>query len=154
MDIATARKLCHSLVRRSLYGGIKLVANVVETGTELVAVMENDKFAWKYQPKARIVFSGAKSGEHSIDVYASDEARILAHWIGYCQNNGMHKPQVGQTVEFLSASNWQSGCIRRGRVLKLGPKRAVIAYTFKHGGKATITLPFSQVRFDPAVRRD
>lgn len=148
MDIATAQTLCLSLRRTTLYKDTKLVANIVEVGTENVIITIDGKLTWQRRTNARIVFSGAKSGEHSLDVYASDEARVLAHWAGYCENNGLHKPQVGQIVAFPSGSAHHWGGFRQGRVIKLGPKRAVIAYRFKNGHKTTITLPFSELRFD------
>lgn len=36
-----------------------------------------------------IVFSGGAHGDHQIDLLASDAARILAHWNGYLEANGI-----------------------------------------------------------------
>ncbi len=33
----------------------------------------------------RIVFSGGRGGEHSLDLGCSSAERVLAHWTGYCE---------------------------------------------------------------------
>ncbi len=42
----------------------------------------NDRALILLRPEARIIFFGP-TGEHSLDVYASDEARVRAHWDGF-----------------------------------------------------------------------
>jgi len=38
---------------------------------------------------ARVIFSGGKGGEHSLDLAVSSQDRLQAHWKGYCENNGV-----------------------------------------------------------------
>ena len=35
----------------------------------------------------RIVFTGGRYGDHSLDTRTSSRERVLAHWAGYCKNN-------------------------------------------------------------------
>ncbi len=119
----------------------------VPKATKRVVVYENGKPVWRLGVDARIVFRGGKNGDHSIDVSVSDVERVLAHWDGYCEANGLAKPRVGQVVKFFSGSASKLGGYRTGRVVKVGPKRAVIAFKFKHGGESTVTLPFHEIVF-------
>lgn len=107
----------------------------------------------KEKNDARVVFSGGLTGDHSIWLSVSSQERILAHFEGYCEANGMDAPKVGQLVRFPSPSNWQAGGTRLGRVVKVGPKRAVVAYKFKHGGQgAPRAIPIADLVFEPARR--
>jgi hypothetical protein len=166
MDIQACRALVRDL-RRNSSSGVKLEAVVEATeerkydfdpnsrqwayhtadkADQKVAVVgEDGRARWQYVVGGRIVFKGGKNGEHSLDVLASTPERILAHWLGYCENNGLLKPVVGQLVSFPSGSS-PSG-YRYGKVLKVGSKRAVIAFTYKHGGKSTKTVPFNEIKF-------
>jgi hypothetical protein len=113
-----------------------------------------------------IVMTGGKTGSHEIDTKASSAERLLIHWKGYVENNGYslgvgyttaqlplsasreRVPVVGQWVSFPSKSA-KSGW-RRGQVVKVTPKRVLIAYRFnyereydrKHG-----------LKFDPSDAR-
>jgi hypothetical protein len=96
----------------------------------------------------RIVFEGGKFGSHSLAIDVSTEERVLAHWEGYVEANGLTTaPKVGQRVSFPSASAWRAGGFRVGTVEAVGPKRARIAYVFGHGGKAKTTIPIAKLRF-------
>jgi hypothetical protein len=44
-------------------------------GTRVSAVVEH----------GRVVFTGGKRGDHSIDVGVSTQARVLSHFEGYCE---------------------------------------------------------------------
>lgn len=59
-------------------------------GLQLVCKLVNDRF----------VFSGGTQGEHSLyaDRLITDPTRLLAHWQGYCANNGLRDWEV-YTVE-------------------------------------------------------
>jgi hypothetical protein len=155
MDIQAARKLALDLRR---HGRMRLSVEVVPNDTKFtdwgmvredkadqkVAVVdENGRARWQYVVGGRIVFKGGAKGEHSLDLLASSPERILAHWEGYCEANGMLKPVVGQVVSFPSGSH-PSG-VRMGRVLKVGSKRALVAFTYKHGGKGTKSVPFNEL---------
>lgn len=115
MDLETAKKLAKSLaanVGNGPYGCRRLRAEVAGD---------------------RVVFTGGAQGEHSLDIGASSVERMLAHWAGYIENNGW-RVDVGDVVMFPSASS-PSG-YRKGVVEAVGPKRVVVSYSFKHGGRA------------------
>jgi len=96
----------------------------------------------------RIVFCGGSQGEHSLAFEVSTKERVLAHWGGYVENNGLAvAPVSGQKVSFPSASASSMGGWRTGTVLSVGPKRVRIAYRFKHGGAAETTVPIRELRF-------
>jgi hypothetical protein len=96
----------------------------------------------------RIMMTGGKWGAHSLSVPASSGERLLVHWKGYVENNGYslgpsyttrqlppsasHErvPVVGQWVSFPSGSAKSSW--RRGQVVKVTPKRALIAFRFNY----------------------
>jgi hypothetical protein len=69
MDIDKAVKLSYDLRRQTRWG--RSLRADVEGG--------------------RLVFSGGTQGVHSIDVGVSSLARVLAHWEGYCENNGCRR---------------------------------------------------------------
>ena len=95
----------------------------------------------------RVIFSGGKFGEASIDASVSSRARIVAHFDGYCAANGIRwMPREGDRVTFRSASaSAQMGGCRDGRVLKVFETRATIAFTYNHGGKAETTRSFTDL---------
>lgn len=94
----------------------------------------------------RIVFSGGTQGVHSIDAGLSSAQRVLAHWEGYCENNGMALPVVGQRVEFVG----NNGCLYYGTVTHVGPKRVGVDFKYRHGGKGKANMRHSQIRFNIA----
>ena len=97
-----------------------------------------------------IVMAGGRHGPHSINVTVSSAERLLVHWKGYVEDQGLslgpdytrssskspqaptmkpgEDPLVGQWVSFPSKSS-KSGW-RRGQVLKVTPKRVLIAFRF------------------------
>ena len=142
-----------------------------------------------------IEMSGGKSGGHAISVSASSGERLLVHWKGYVESQGLSlgpdyttkpaspsAPRVGQRVEVSSKSENQGPSLgpeyattkpsspsglrvgqwvefpsksatsgwRRGQVVKVTPKRALIAYRFNYERK------YDQehgIKFDPATAR-
>ena len=93
-----------------------------------------------------MVFEGGKWGPHSLALSATSPKRAEIHWRGYAEANGLFAPEVGETVIFPSPSA-PSGR-RRGKVVKVGPKRATVIYRFKHGGKAAPkAVPFQDLVF-------
>ncbi len=111
----------------------------VETGApERVVTMVEGRPVWTERASARLVFEGGAYGTHSIDVYASSFQRMVAHWQGYCENNGLVKaPLVGETVSFPSGSaSKKAGFRRRGKVVKVTGTRVTVSYTFKSGKEA------------------
>lgn len=88
----------------------------------------------------RVVFSGGSQGEHSISLDVSSRARILAHWEGYCEANGLTaKPKPGAAVMFQRGmfGAWP------GTVVSACPTSAVIRYKRRNGYVATtrVELP-------------
>lgn len=105
-----------------------------------------------YRDMDRIVMEGGKWGPHLISVGVSDGARLITHWKGYVENNGLslgpdytrtETPrtaremgaaladlQPGEKVMFESASapkGW-----RGGTVVRATPKRVLVEYSFKY----------------------
>lgn len=147
MEPNSVHKLSYSL-RRQSRSGVKLRADVVEEKDQKVAIVgEDGRARWQYVTGGRIVFKGGKDGEHSLDILASSPERILAHWEGYCEANGLLKPTVGQSVRFPSASASSMGGWRTGKVVKVGSKRAYIEFTYKHGGAGKAIVSFNELRF-------
>jgi hypothetical protein len=104
------------------------------------------KAQWVNVPEERLVFTGAASGEHSIDLSCSDEARARAHWEGYLEANGIRRaPAVGERVVFPSSSSPDGW--RTGRVLKVGPRRCCIEFRYKNGFTSSKTVPIHECRF-------
>jgi len=125
MDMQKARKLSYDLRRQTTWGSMKLRADI-----------EGD----------RIVFSGGKHGTHSLAVDVSSQARILAHWEGYCENNGLPAPQPGQKLSFVG----NNGCVYRGTVTKVGPKRVGMDFRYKNGRASHHSVPYADLRFQGA----
>lgn len=140
MNLDAAIKLSFTLFRRTLDGAIFRV-RIDQGRPEAYTVRGADgKVAWGTRPSARFVFSGGDT-EHSIDVYASDEARVLAHWAGYLPS-GVAVPAVGGRVDVEGRHT------RRCIAIKVGPKRVTVEFHYKGNGKvATKTLPFADTRF-------
>lgn len=149
MDINSAQKLSYQL-RRTSRTGLKIRADIVTKRERIAVVDENGRAHWSLVETGRIVFSGGKFGPHSIELSCSDEARVMSHWEGYIASSGMLKPEAGQAVMFESASaSRKMGGLRYGRVLKVGTKRAVVEFTYKHGGRGTATVRFESMRWMP-----
>jgi len=100
-----------------------------------------------YRDGDRIVMDGGKWGAHLISVGVSSGERLLIHWKGYVENNGLSLgpgyttahpaitsreriPVVGQWVSFPSKSA-KSGW-RKGQVVRVTGKRALIAFRFNY----------------------
>ena len=121
MDTAAATKLSYDL-RRQNGGSFTLRAAVVGD---------------------RIVFSGGTQGEHSLAIDVSSKARILAHWEGYCENNKMPLPKLGEKVRFVGTN----GCVYLGTVAKIGTKRLGLDFHYRHGGAGHANVPMGHLRF-------
>lgn len=156
LTLSEAREVCHTFRRKAIGGSGRtpsqhrgLGAEVRVTGTERFATTDaNGRTTWGTRPAVSIVFTGGRFGEASLDLYATSLERLAAHWAGYCSANDWLAPAVGDLVVFPSASS-PTGT-RVGRVAKVGPRRAVIAYTFKHGGATTTTLGFDRLAWNPS----
>jgi hypothetical protein len=127
MDTAAARTLAASLTRTSFFGdAIKTTVSTMDP--------------------TRIVFRGGLQGEHSLDISVSCEARVRAHFAGYCENNGLAAaPAVGEHVRFPSGSS--STGWRAGRVVKVGPKRVTIEFHYNYGRKTSKSVSISELHF-------
>lgn len=54
---------------------------------------------WISAIEKHITFEGGKDGAHTIDARVHE--RVLEHWRGYCENNGVKLPRVGDRVGFI-----------------------------------------------------
>ena len=98
----------------------------------------------------RIVMDGGKWGLHLLSVPASTGERLLVHWRGYVENQGLSLgPDYGRTepprpasqvardfepgdkVTFSSASYSAAGGWRPGIVVRATPKRVLVEFSFK-----------------------
>ena len=122
MDTAAMQKLALGLRRQARWADLKLRADVKED---------------------RIVFSGGQQGSHSLDVAASSRARVLAHWEGYCEQNGMPGPEVGQQISFVGTN----GCLYRGLVEAVGPKRVRMTFRYRNGNAGRANVALEDLRF-------
>jgi hypothetical protein len=99
----------------------------------------------------RITMDGGKWGPHSLSVPVSNGQRLLAHWKGYVENQGLslgpdygrtEKPrsaaeaardfEPGDKVTFYSASYSAAGGWRPGTVVRATPKRVLVEYVYKY----------------------
>ena len=83
-----------------------------------------------------ITFVGGSHGCHSLSIPCSSKERVLAHWSGYCANNGVVPPPsppliaVGHKANFPSAS--APNGYRIGVVVKVTRTRCLIEYRYKY----------------------
>jgi hypothetical protein len=142
---ALARTLCRTLRTKS--GAVRITTRV-EVYEELRAVRHETtgRMGWRNVETAHVVFEGGAHGSHALQLDVSSRERVLAHFAGYCENNGCERPFVGQTVEFPSASAWRAGGYRRGRVVAVGHTRATVTYKFAHGGETSKAVSFHELR--------
>ena len=105
----------------------------------------------------QIVMAGGKTGSHSLSAKVSSAERLLAHWKGYVENQGlslgpgytMEKPspaliphlksferdyQPGDKIAFSSPSYAGKGGhgYRPGLVVSTTPARVLVEYSFKY----------------------
>lgn len=105
----------------------------------------------------RIVMEGGKWGAHSLSVPASSGERLIVHWRGYVENQGLslgpgystEKPSAaivphlrsterdyapGDKIAFSSPSYTGKGHHgwRPGVVVRATPKRVLVEYSFKY----------------------
>lgn len=93
----------------------------------------------------RIVMDGGKWGAHTLSAKVSNAERLLTHWKGYVENQGLTlgpgytSPkqsalaadyQPGDKVTFQSASAHKGW--RPGVVVRATPKRILVEYSFKY----------------------
>lgn len=123
MDIVKATKLSFDLRRQTCSGSVKLRADVED---------------------GRMVFSGGSQGVHSIDLGVSTPRRVLAHWEGYCENDGMPAPRAGDKVFFVG----HTGRTYRGTVAATSPKHVLVDFFYRHGGAGHAKVRFGDLRFE------
>ena len=105
----------------------------------------------------RIVMDGGKWGSHALSAKVSSAERLLTHWKGYVENQGLslgpgyttEKPsatliphlkssdrdyQPGDRIAFSSPSYSGKGAhgYRPGIVVRTTPKRVLVEYSFKY----------------------
>jgi len=83
------------------------------------------------------------SGAHRIWLSVTSEARMWAHFEGFCVANNALRPQVGQAVQFTA------NILRAGKVLKVGPRRAQATYRQKNGEVKVRWVPLCEMYWVP-----
>lgn len=144
----SARVLVASLYRSGYRSGLSAR---LESFRDRRAVRGNDgHLAWSEVEAHRVVFTGGSHGEHSIDLSVSSRERILAHWRGYCEANGvLPVPRVGQRVAFPRCSRLRRlvGPERTGCVLSVAETTVRVAFTYAYGRRSERTVPISALNF-------
>lgn len=105
-----------TILRKSIEAGrVFRVRNVFPHERKiLVARIEGD----------RVVFSGGSQGQHSLALDVSSDECIIAHWDGYCENNGA----AVQTGRFVTmCDQWH----HKARVLEVRPSRLKVEIFYK-----------------------
>jgi hypothetical protein len=96
-----------------------------------------------------VVFKGGKHGEASILASMSDTARIVAHWNGYLQYNGIRPYAVGDMVAFTGpySTGEKAAITRYGLVTHVTPTALTVTYQPRTmpGVKRTKTLKMNEV---------
>ena len=130
MNIELAKKLASSL-RRS------------NGRLHLSAVIEDSNYG------PRVAFLGGDHGEYSIDVGVSSRERVLAHWWGYCEANGLRKPAVGERVRFIG----HNGVRYVGRISWVGDTRCRIHFKRRNGSECeqTYTIDSIDIQSSPKI---
>jgi hypothetical protein len=82
-----------------VYGTISATIRVTDRHGHVHTLTRSNRFGLTVVCKLigdRFVFSGGIHGEHCIDANAAitDATRLLAHWAGYCTNNGLRDWEV------------------------------------------------------------
>ena len=110
-----------------------------------------------YREDDRIVMDGGKWGAHAISAKVSSAERLLVHWKGYVENQGLslgpgysiahpsptliphlkssdRDYQPGDKIAFSSPSYSGKGAhgYRPGVVVRSTPKRVLVEYSFKY----------------------
>jgi hypothetical protein len=97
----------------------------------------------------QIVMTGGKWGPHSLSTKVSSAERLLTHWKGYVENQGLSLgPDYGRTAMPRSvsqgAADYQPGDRitfqspsahkgwRAGTVVRATPKRVLVEYSYKY----------------------
>jgi hypothetical protein len=70
------------------------------------------------------VFSGGSHGQHALALAVSDDARFVAHWDGYCGNNGA---AVAAGTWVTMRDQWHHDA----RVLEVRPSRLKVEVAYK-----------------------
>jgi hypothetical protein len=103
-----------------------------------------------------VVFKGGKNGEASILASMSTTSRIIAHWNGYLQYNGIHPYTVGDVVGFYGpySRGLKTASHRSGRVTKVTPTALSVTYhpITMPGAKRIKTLKMREVWLLHAAR--
>jgi len=109
-----------------------------------------------FREEDRIVMDGGKWGSHSLSVPVSSGQRLIIHWKGYVENQGLSlgpdygrteaprsAPQMGadladlqpgEKITFYSPSYSGKGARgwRPGTVVRATPKRVLVAFHYKY----------------------
>ena len=130
------------------------------TNTEtdaLIATLPKPKGLQLFREGDQIVMAGGTWGSHSLSAKVSSAERLLTHWKGYVENQGLslgpgyttERPsptliphlkssereyQPGDKIAFSSPSYSGKGAHgwRPGTVVRATPKRVLVEYSFKY----------------------
>lgn len=106
-----------------------------------------------YRDGDRIVMDGGKWGPHLISVGVSGADRLLTHWKGYVETQGLslgpdyssplplgasqeRDYQPGDRIEFIAADYAAAGGWRPGTVVRATPKRVLVEFVYKYEREA------------------
>lgn len=92
-----------------------------------------------------IIMDGGKWGSHSISAKVSNGERLIVHWKGYVENQGLTLgPGYSSPKQSAQAADYQPGDKvmfqspsahkgwRAGTVVRATPKRVLVEYSFKY----------------------
>lgn len=137
MTLDEAEQLARSF-RRYAPGGVLTYSARVRTGpTERFARVDPSTGRPRpaLRPSAKLVFSGPRGAEHTIDVYASSPARAIAHWEGFVPEGDL-RPRVGQRVQMLKGAGGYQGSTT-GEVVRVGRTRALVRFGYRTTNRIT-----------------
>lgn len=107
-------------------------------------VFEHVEYVKKPELGIGAVGFGRVLSSHSLSISASTEARVVAHWEGFCEAYGFGL-SVGDRVKHPSGSA-TSGW-RLARITKVSGRRVTVAGRFKNGNDYEVSVQKGALRF-------
>jgi hypothetical protein len=94
----------------------------------------------------RIVFSGATTGQHSLDIQCSTVARVLAHWTGYADRE--NPLMVGRDIGFRRGmyGRWD-GRITHVGTRKDGDTYFVVSFRRVNGSTGSLRIGLREMAY-------
>lgn len=133
MTYADAEKIAAKLCRKTLPSIRSTVTAKEEFGLSSTFNMTGPT-RWVWAKRRYITFSGGKFGSHTLPFETeADAKRAEVHFEGYCVASGVLTPAVGSHV-IVRTGGFDR--VYRAKVLKVGPKRVTVQWTYKNGNKS------------------